>query len=197
MGTTERIKILLFNPKLAWDQISQEKIPILQVILSFFIPLILIPVVATFISYGIIGYRVPYFGLIHSYELGFRMAISMFASALAGTFISASFLFLLAPFFGSEKNFNKTLQLVIYSYTPFLIGGVFYVYYATSPLGLIIGLYGFYLLFLGLVPMLKIDEDKNTSFFIICLLVTISSYSIITFCFDEIGMLTHNLSCFL
>ena len=192
MEITERIKALLFNPKVAWDEISQENIPISKILWSYFFPLLLIPVVATFVSYGIIGYRVAFFGSVHSYELGIRSAIAMLVSTIAGTLFSTIIIDVLVPSFGSEKNFSKALQLVIYSYTPSLIGGIFYFYYATSLLGIILGLYGLYLLFLGLKPMMKISDDKQASFFIISLVVTIVIFSVISFGLNEV--LTSNIS---
>jgi hypothetical protein len=192
MGMTERIKTLLFNPKAAWEEISQEEISNSKIMWCYFFPLLLIPVIATFVSYGIIGYRVAFFGSVHSVELGIRSAVSILLSSLAGTLISAFIIDALVPSFGSEKNFNKALQLIIYSYTPGLIGGIFYFYYATSLLGLILGLYGLYLLFLGLKPMMKIADDKQASYFIVSLMVTIMVFSVLTFGMNE--LLTSNSS---
>jgi len=189
---TERIKTLLFNPKAAWEEISQEEISNSKIMWSYFFPLLLIPVIATFVSYGIIGYRVAFFGSVHSLELGFRSALSILLSTLAGTLISAFIIDALVPSFGSEKNFNKALQLIVYSYTPGLIGGIFYFYYATSLLGPILGLYGLYLLFLGLKPMMKIADDKQAAYFIVSLMVTIIVFSVLMFGMNE--LLTSNIS---
>lgn len=181
MRMTDRINILLFNPKAAWEEISQEKASSIEVIGRYFLPLLMIPVIATFVSYGIIGYRVPFFGSIHSIDLGIRSAISVLITSLAGTLISALFVDLLTPLFGSQKNFNKALQLMVYSYTPGLIGGIFYFYYATSLLGLILGLYGLYILFLGLKPMMKIADDRQAAFYIISIVMTIINFSSLLF----------------
>jgi hypothetical protein len=181
MRMTDRINILLFNPKAAWQEISHEEASSHEVIWRYFLPLLMIPAVATFVSYGIIGYRVPFFGSIRSLDLGIRSAISVLISSIAATLISALIVNFLATAFGAPKNFNKALQLMVYSYTPGLIGGIFYFYYATSLLGLILGLYGLYLLFMGLKPMLKIDDDKQASFYIISMVMTIIVFSLLLF----------------
>lgn len=180
MNIVERAKAILFTPKTSWDDISTEDQTPSSLIVNYFIPLMLIPVIATFVSYGIIGHRVPFFGYVSSYEMGIRQALSMLLSTTIGVFVTAFIIDLLATSFGAEKNYNNAIKLVIYSYTPSLIGGIFYFYYVTSILGGLIGLYGLYLLYLGLKPMMKVSAEKQTSYFIVSLVVTIGVFFILS-----------------
>jgi hypothetical protein len=174
MNLIERVKALLFSPKTEWEVIAKEETSTSKIIGGYLLPLVLIPVVATFISYAVIGYKIPFFGYIQSVELGIRSAISMLISLFAGALLTAYIIDSLAASFGAEKNLNKAMQLVVFSYTPSLIGGIFYIYYGTAFLGGLLGLYGLYLLFLGLKPMMKVGDDKQVTYFVVSLVVTIA-----------------------
>lgn len=174
MNLIERVKALLFSPKTEWDVIAKEENSTSKIIGGYLLPLVLIPVVATFISYAVIGYKLPFIGHILSVEIGIRSAISLLISTFGGALLTAFIIDSLAPSFGAEKNFNKAMQLVAFSYTPSLIGGIFYIYYGTAFLGGLLGLYGLYLMFLGLKPMMHVGDDKHVTYFVISLIVTIA-----------------------
>lgn len=180
MNIVEQAKAILFTPKISWDDISTEDQSTSSLITTYFFPLVMIPVIATFVSYGIIGYRVPFFGYVSSYELGIRQALSMLLSTTIGVFLTAFIIDILAPSFGAEKNYSNALKLVIYSYTPSLIGGVFYLYYATSVLAVLMGLYGLYILYLGLKPMMKVSDEKQTTYFVISLVTIIGVFFVLS-----------------
>jgi hypothetical protein len=65
----------------------------------------------------------------------------------------------LAPTFGGQKNFQNALKLTAYSYTPAWLAGIFLLIPGLSFLA-ILGLYGLYLLFLGLPPLMQAPRDK-------------------------------------
>src|SRR5206468_9045288 len=66
---------------------------------------------------------------------------------------------LLAPRFGAEKNFANAVKLSAYSHTPLWLAGIFLLVPGLSFL-LILGLYGFYLLWIGLPMLMKVADDK-------------------------------------
>lgn len=181
MSILDRVKNVLFLPKKAWDEIELENQTPASLMVSYLLPLMLIPIIAIFISYGIIGYKVPFLGYVCSYEMAVRQALMTLLSTVIGIFVTAFIIDVLAPSFGAEKNFNNSFKLVIYSYTPSLVGGVFLFYYATAILTGLLGFYGLYILYMGLKPMMKVKEEQHLIYFIISLLATIGVFVVLSF----------------
>ena len=61
-------------------------------------------------------------------EWGLKMAVIQIISAVIGVVITAFVVDALAPCFGSEKNMNKSAQLVAYGYTPAFLGAMLTIY---------------------------------------------------------------------
>ena len=172
MEIIDRVKKVLTCPKTEWPVIEAENAPHAKVFTSYVVPLALIPAVAAFIGYGLIGYSVlgAHFG---SVSWGLRQAIMQYVAMLGGTYITAFVIDALAANFGATKDFNRAFSLMAYSYTPMFVGGVFYILPSLSWLASLAGLYGLYLLYIGLQPMMKAPAEKQTGYFVVSLIVTI------------------------
>jgi len=180
MKIFDRIKGIILNPKTEWETISQENTSSMTLLTTYLIPLALIPTIAAFIGYGLIGYRVPFIGHVAGLSWGVKWAIIMFVNMVAGVYISAFVIDLLATNFGAEKNFDKSFALVAYSYTPSMVAGILYLLPSLRILPGLAGLYGLYLLYVGLKPMKKSPDDKTTTYFVISLLVIIVVYIVLS-----------------
>lgn len=174
MNLVERAKNIILKPKDEWIVIDQEDTSVTTLIVTYLFPLALIPAIAAFIGYGVIG--VAFFGPVLSW--GIKQAIISFISTIIGAYISAMIIDILAPNFGSTKDFRKAMQLVVYAYTPVMLAGAFQAIPVLGILG-IIGLYGLYLLYIGIKPMMKTPDDKVTVYFVVSLLVMIAVYFIL------------------
>ena len=178
MNLIERAKNIIITPKTEWEKIATEEQSLASVATSYVVPLVLVGAAATFIGYGLIG--VSYFGVrVSSTEWGIKMAIIQLASALIGFVITSYVVDALAASFGSEKNINKSAQLVGYGYTPAMIGAIFNVFPAIALIGSLFGLYGIYLMYLGLGPIKKTPEDKKVVYLVVTILVLIVVYFVI------------------
>nr|WP_321374686.1 Yip1 family protein [uncultured Bacteroides sp.] len=175
MNTIERAKNIILSPKTEWKVIETEEITSSKLLTSYLLLLALIPAICGFIGYGLVGYNVlgAHFG---SIDLGIRHAATSYVSMIAGVYLTAFIINKLAPKFSSLENFDKAFQLVVYSYTPMFVAGVFYLFPSMSTIAGIFGLYGLYILYIGLAPMMKTPEEKVTSYFLtsIIALVVIS-----------------------
>jgi hypothetical protein len=69
----------------------------------------------------------------------------------------------LAPTFGAQRSFSNALKLTVYSYTPVWLAGLFLLVPGLSFLT-ILGLYGLYLLWLGLPPLMAAPFDKSVPY---------------------------------
>ncbi|NYI48910.1 Yip1 family protein [Macellibacteroides fermentans] len=168
MNIYQRAKNLLLAPAKEWQSIDEEDVNSSHV-LTYLLVLALIPAVAGFIGMGFIGLNV--FG-IHSGSIGwgFRHAISSYLGIVGGAYISAFVIDFLADKFQATSSFNVAFKVVAYSYTPMCVAGVFYLIPSLSFLVPLAGLYGLYILYTGMKPMLKVPEDKMMGYFIVCLL---------------------------
>jgi hypothetical protein len=175
MNIIERVKNMIITPKTEWEKISGEEQSLSVVITSYVVPLALAGAVCTFVGYGFIGIDYGFFRM-KGIEWGLKMAIIQIISAVIGVLITAFVVDALAPSFGSEKNINKSAQLVAYGYTPAFIGALVSILPAIALIGSLFGLYGIYLMYLGLGPLKKTPEDKKVIYLVITIIVLILVY---------------------
>ena len=172
MNLINRAKSILLTPKTEWSLIESEQTDVKTLTTNYMLPLALIPAIAGFIGFGLIEQNVLGFH-IGSAGYGLRYAIVNLVSTIGGAFLTAYIIDLLAPSFGSEKNFLQSFKLVVYSYTPMMVAGILLIIPSLSILATLAGLYGLYLLYIGLQPLKKTPEDKKTSYFVVSLIVVI------------------------
>jgi hypothetical protein len=180
MNIIERAKKIIIEPKNEWLIINQEEISQSQLIVTYLIPLALIPAVASFIGFGLVGISIPFAGTYSSVSWGIKQAIISLLSIVGGALISAYIIDLLAPSFGAIKNSNKTLQLVVYSYTPTMIAGIFLITPSLSIISTLAGIYGLYLLYLGIQPLMQAPNEKALSYFIVSLIAMVFVFVVLT-----------------
>jgi hypothetical protein len=179
MNLIERAKNIIIKPKDEWNVISQETTSVSQLTTGYLLIIALIPAIAVFIKFGLFGYKIPFVGHIDgSFAYGIRQAVVSYITSVGGVFLSAFIIDALAPNFSSQKNFSKAFQLVVYSYTAMFIAGIFNLIPGLGFLS-ILGLYGLYLLYIGMKPMMQTPEEKVTGYFIISLVVIIVVYAVL------------------
>jgi len=185
MEIINKIKNVLLTPKTEWPVIEAENMPHAKVFTTYVVPLALIPALAAFIGYGLIGYSV--LGVhVSSISWGIRQAIMLYVTMLGGVYLTAFVLDVLAANFNSAKDFNRAFSLVAYSYTPMFVAGVFYALPRLSWLASLAGIYGLYLLYIGLKPMMKTPDEKQTSYFVISLIVMVVVFVVLSWILTSI-----------
>jgi Yip1 domain len=178
MNLIERVKNIIVTPNKEWDVIAAEQPDTGQIITGYVLPLVGAAALAGFIGYGFIG--VSYFGVrIAGINWGIYHALNVVIVAACSVFISSLVIDALAPSFGAEKNMNRSIQLVAYSMTPAWIGALLAILPAIALIGSLAGLYSFYLLYLGMVKLKKAPVDKQTTYFIVSLLVMFAIYIVV------------------
>jgi len=189
-------KLFILQPREAWEEIKNDQSTAQQHITSYVLPLALIPAISLIIGYGLIGYSV--FGVrVQSMNLGITQAIISILATVLGVFISGFIIHKLAESFQAEVSFDKAIKLVGFSYTAAMVGGIFNIYLPLAILAMICGIYSLYTLYIGFKPMTNVSEEKNTSYFIVSLIVIIGIYIILgiilTSIFGAVGMGIHHL----
>lgn len=170
-----RARQFILQPKEAWEEVKDETTTAQNHISSYVLPLSLIPAVATFIGYGLIGYSV--FGVrVHSMDWAISQAITSIITTLVGIFISGFVIHKLAANYHTEVSLDKAVKLVGYSYTAMLVAGVFNIFPALAVLGMLAGIYSLYVFYIGFKPMTNVTEEKSMTYFIVSILVIIAVY---------------------
>ncbi len=173
MNIIDRVKKIITTPKTEWDVINNEPGTIVSVYTSYVLILAAASALAAFIGYAFVGFNV--LGIsIRGMDWGVKQAVNVFVSSSIGYFVTSYIMDALAPSFGSEKNLDKTAQLVGYSYTPALLGGLLTILPSLGMIGGLLGLYGVYLLYLGVGPLKKTPEDKKVIYIVVTIIVLIA-----------------------
>lgn len=178
MNLIDRVKNIIVTPNKEWDVISAEQADAGKIITGYVLPLAGLAAIAAFIGYGLIGFNMLGFR-VSGVNWGLYQALTILISAIVSVYITALVVDLLAPSFGSEKNFNRSVQLVAYSFTPAWIGGLLAIFPPIALIGGLFGLYGLYLLYLGIPKLKNTPADKHIGYFVVTLIVTILVYFVI------------------
>jgi hypothetical protein len=157
----ERAKAILLSPKPTWETIKGETTTVGQVYAGFLVPLAAIPAGAMLI-------RQVLFGGFYSLGRALVGAILSYALTLLSVFIAGKVIDALAPSFGATKNNLNAFKVAAYSWTPALIAGILSIVPFLAPLGLLAGLYGIYLLYLGVLILMACPPEKAVVYTIVC-----------------------------
>ncbi len=194
MNLIERAKNIILTPAKEWDVINGEEANVPGIITGYVLPLAGAAAVAAFIGYGFIGFNYGYGVRLKGIDWGLYQGITVLAGALLSVFVSAFVIDALAPSFGSEKNMGKSVQLVAYSWTPGWVGGLLAIIPSLAIIGSLAGIYGLYLLYLGLPKLKKTPQDKHVSYFVVSLIVMIVVFVVIGLILSKILMSVFGLS---
>lgn len=179
MDIITRAKNMITTPKTEWDVIAAEQPVVNSIIMGYVVPLALIGAAAAFIGYGLIGFSI--LGVrVASISWGIFHAVTQLIIGIASVFLTALVVDALAPSFGSEKDFGRSVQLVAYGATPGLIAAIFSVLpMIAGLLSLAGGIYSIYLWYLGIGPLKKTPEDKKVVYLIVIFVILLCVYFII------------------
>jgi len=191
MNLVERAKNIIVTPKTEWEAVAAEEPNIQQILLSYVLPLALIPTVATIIGWGVIGM----FGFT-SFTYGIAMGLVQIINAFLSVFIAGFVIDALAPSFGSTKNLGRAVQTVAYSMTPVWVFGILNIFPAIGWLAGLLGLYALFLMYQGLAPLMKTPEDKKIGYLVVSIIILVVVYFVIAAILTAIFMAIFGLSIF-
>lgn len=180
MNIGERVKKIILSPKEAWAEIKTEQTTVQDIYLSYAVILAAIPAIAQFIGNALIGTSVM--GVHFRWSIGRALgyAIFFYALGLAGLLLTAFIADSLAPSFGSNKNFVNAFKAVAYSMTPVWVAGILYIIPFLGVLVLLAGLYGLYLLFIGLPELMDTPKEKSLGYVIVVIVVNIIVFFVVS-----------------
>jgi hypothetical protein len=164
MSLTDRVKNIILTPKTEWPVIDREPGDVPYIFTNYVAILAAIPAVCGFIGLSFVGMSLPGLGTVRMpVASGLLNAIVGYLLTFVIVYVVALIVDALAPTFSGRKNFDSALKVTAYSYTPSWLCGFFLLVPGLRFLT-ILGLYGLYLLWLGLPVLMKSPQDKSLAY---------------------------------
>jgi hypothetical protein len=161
-GLLSRIKNIVLSPNAEWPVIAPEPTTASQLYVGYVMPLALLAALIGFLRMSVLGVSS---GFGNSFRMpissGLTYTLMILVSALFGVFVVGLIINALAPSFAGTKDQRQALKVAAYSLTPAMLSSVL----ALSPilatlLQLLAGLYGIYVLYLGLPVLMQSPKEK-------------------------------------
>jgi len=160
MSLVDRVKNIILTPQSEWPVIDREPGDAPYIFTNYVAILAAIPAICGFIGMSIVGTSLPGLGTVRMPVVtGLLDAIVRYLLIFGVVYAVALVTDALAPTFSGRKNFESALKAVAYSFTPAWLSGIFLLIPGLRFLS-IVGLYGLYLLWLGLPVLMKTPKDK-------------------------------------
>jgi hypothetical protein len=157
-----RVKGILLSPRTEWPVIAAEPETIGGIYTGYILILAAIPALRILLLDRFLGVSV------------LTVVLTTYVFALAGTFLIALIVDVLAPTFGGQKSQVQALKVVAYSYTASWIASLIGIVPGLGLLAALVGLiYGLYLLYLGLPFTMKCPADKSLGYTIVTVIAAI------------------------
>lgn len=178
----QRIKDILIKPKDTWPQIKAEATGIGQVLTGYAMILAALPAVCGLLGFALVGqsfgpitgfFRIPF-----TYALVW--AIVWYVLILVALYVEGLVINALAPSFGSKQSPVNAFKLAVYSSTPMFVAGILNILPALGVLVLLLSLYGFYLLYIGMPVMMETPKDKLVGYYVVTLILMIVIYIVVS-----------------
>jgi hypothetical protein len=185
MWIFNRAREILLFPKEAWDKIRFEEIKDWKPVLIYPALLALLSAAAIFIGYFIVGVRIGAVGYFRMSAVNaFYSAVVFYFLSLLGVVVTGFIILFLASYFSAEGDFFAALKLAVYSATAPLLASAFNIVPGLKVLG-ILGLYGAYLLYLGVPKIMKAPHEKEQPFIFTTIIAAVIMVLLINFLVDQ------------
>jgi hypothetical protein len=170
----ERAKAILLTPRTEWPVIADETTNAQDIYVRYVAPLVGIGVLASLIGGMLIGIPVPLLGTV---RLGIGAALGgailHFVLTFVAIFVVTMIVDVLAPTFGGQKDALRALKVTAYSFTPAWVAAILTIVPALGFVAALLGLYGLYLMYLGLPVLMRAPADKALGYTVVVVLCAI------------------------
>jgi hypothetical protein len=172
METLDRIVGIVFNPRREWDRVASETASVDALVRRYIVPLSLLAPIATSFGMRVFdsawdsdqGFRVP------AQEIFAAAATTLFAS-IASVFALAGIFVLLAPFYGSTRDYRVALQVATFGAVPLLLAGATLVLPVMALVAVVAFVHTLYLYWLGAKQVLHVARNEQAEFVGIAILI--------------------------
>ena len=169
----QRVINILTKPKQEWLVISNENPDKAKLIFGYVLILALVPAIVNFINFAFIS---SYFPITYAIVQAIMSLVISIGILYLGAFIVDA----LASSFDSEKNFDRSFQLLSYAYTPVWVASLLGFIPGLNIVASLVGFaYMVYLIITGLPFLKRTPQGKETGYGIVIVLVMIVLFVIL------------------
>ncbi|HQU15830.1 MAG: hypothetical protein B7Z66_03325 [Chromatiales bacterium 21-64-14] len=178
MKIADRARNILLQPRQEWQVIAEEPATIRGLYREYIVPLAAIGPVALLIRLAMFGIDLHAGGR-YPLPSAVGQAVLAFALNMAAVFVVALVVDVLAPTFGGRKDPIQALKVAAYVSTPGWLASVFVLVPVLTVLALAAGLYGLYLLYLGLPVVMGAPRERALGYTVVVVMAVVVVYLLI------------------
>ena len=182
-----RVKGILMSPAAEWDKIDTEPATVGGLFTGYVMILAAIPVLARLVGSLVFGYGA--FGIVYHPPIVSAIvgACVSYVLALAVIFIVGLVIDMLAPSFDGQKNQIQAFKVAAYSGTAGWVAGIVYIFPPLGLLAVLGGLYGLFILYLGLPKLMKVPQEKGLGYTIVTIIVVVVLFFVVAAVSGAVG----------
>ena len=170
----ERIRNIVLTPRAEWPVIQAEHTSVGQLYSRYVAPMAAFAAAMSFIRMSIVGVTPPWGATIRtSVPSALAASVVTFILGLIGLSLVGLIINMLAPAFAGGRNQRQAFKTAAYALTPAWLGTALTFLPLGSLLQLVAGLYGIYVLYLGLPVMMGIPRAKADGYAVAVVVCTI------------------------
>ena len=155
-----RVRNIITRPAQEWIAIAGETTSHTELMEKYVAPLAAIAPICSFLANLLLWHR--------SLLVTCVLAVLAFIMEFPYVLIVASIADSAAASFGGERNPNGAVRLVAYAWTPRWLAGIFNLAPAIGAFAIPAAtLYGFYLLYLGVKPIMRVPAERSTVYVVV------------------------------
>jgi hypothetical protein len=191
MGLVQRAKNMILSPKSEWYVVAAEGTAPAQIVTTYVLPLAAASAIAHFIGVALLMTGIMSALGAHTSMVGSLAGLVIsIVMAVVSVFVLAFIVDALAPTFGGTKSMPQAVKVVAYSYTPAWVFGILAIIPFLGWLAALIGgLYGIYLLYLGLPKLMKSPQEKAVPYVVVVIVCAIVLWIVIAAITASVGMM--------
>lgn len=160
-----RVKNILLSPRTEWLVIAGEPTSIGRLYARYNVPMAAFAAAMCFLRMSVVGVTLPFGGATLRTPLvsGLESAVVTFLLGLIGLFLVGLVINTLAPTFSGVSNLRQAMKTAAYALTPAWLGTALSLLPMGALLQFLAGIYGIYVLYLGLPVMMQVRRPQNTA----------------------------------
>ena len=180
MSIVERVKRICLSPDTEWPVIAGESATLATLLPGYVLPLAGVSAVALLIGSVLSGLSIM---------SALSLAITGLVGALVGVALVSFIIDALAPTFGAEKSSDRASKVAAYSGTAGWVAGVAQIIPGVGGLiSMLGGLYSLYLLYLGLLRVMKSPPNKAVAYAIAVVVVAVVIFAVVFYVARMLGL---------
>lgn len=165
MDIVSRAKNMIMSPAAEWPVVAGEPATVGGLYQGYIIPLAAIPPIATLIGHLLFGHV--------GFGAALILAIVTFVLSLVVVYVIGWVAAMLAPSFEGRNDNIAGLKLAAYGSTAAWVGGIFHIIPALGILAGLAALYGIYLFYTGITPVMGVPSNRAVIYLIVLIVAWI------------------------